>query len=384
MVKMTMVNTKTTEGNKAIMTEPAQSAGQKVAEIKGVLLQARGLTIRRRDGVSLLSDISFHVETGDLVALTGLSRSGKSTLLQSLAGLVKPASGEILIDGIDLYTNLKAFRSTIGFVPAEFAMQPNLTVTEILQEAATLRLPRRTSYADREQKVSTLLQTVGLTQLGDQRVRSLNAFEKRMLSIAVELLGSPGILLLDKSAEPLTPFEEVQVTILLRELSRQGLTVIQVDERSRSAGLSDKVIFLGPGGLLAWFGPPDEASIYLRGLLPRGVAKDLFGLKEALEILGNPQAQEGIDWAKRFKDNDAYQKYVDDPLHDRYPDLMLQTHPLIRIRLKNSSQEKTPPVSLARAGSIQKLILLINRNFRVLWRAGSQDTLVARMIVRHS
>lgn len=350
------------------MAEPAQNDVQKVPETKGMLLQARGLTIQTRAGVSLLSDISFQVEPGDLVALTGLSRSGKSTLLHSLAGLLKPSGGEILIDGVDLYANLKAFRPSIGFVPAEFALPPNLTAAEILQEAARLRLPRRTSRPEREQRVLGILQTMGLTQLRDGRAGGLSAFEKRKLSIAVELLGYPGILLLDKSAEQLTPFEEVQITILLRELSRQGLTVIQVDERCRSAGLSDKVIFLAPGGLLAWFGPPDEAFTYLRNLLPRGVVKDLFGLKEALEVLGNPQGQQGLEWAKRFKGHAAYQQYVDDPLHDRYPDLMLQTHPLIRIRLKNSSQEKTPPAIIPRAGTVQKLSLLIGRNLRLWWR----------------
>ena len=247
------------------------------------LLQAKELTLRTSAGVNLLSDISFHIEPGELVALTGLSRSGKSILLQSLAGLIKPAGGEILFDGINLYTNLKAFSPSIGFVPATFALPQNLTVTEVLQEAARLRLPRRTSAQDRKQRVLTLLETVSLTNATDCRVGLLGRVEKRRLGIAVELMSYPGILLLDESiesAEQLTPFEEVQITILLRELSRQGLTVIQVDHRSRRAGLSDKVIFLAPGGLLAWFGPPDEAFIYLRSLVPRGVVKDLFGLRE--------------------------------------------------------------------------------------------------------
>jgi ABC transport system ATP-binding/permease protein len=368
MVKMTTASTGVTEGNKAVMTEPAQEDGQKIAGIKGVLLQAKGLTLRTRAGVILLSDISFHIEPGELVALTGLSRSGKSTLLQSLAGLMEPASGEILIDGVNFYANLKAFRSSIGFVPAEFALPQNLTVAEVMEDGARLRLPRRTSTHDRKQRVLTLLETIGLTQMADCRVGLLSMVEKQRLSIAVELIGYPGILLLDKSAEQLTPFEELQITLLLRELSRQGLTIIQVDERSRSAGLSDKVIFLAPGGLLAWFGPPDEAFIYLRSLLPRGVVKDLFGLKEALEILGNPQLYEGIEWAKRFKANEAYQKYVDDPLENRYPDLMLQTHPLLRLRLRNNSQEKLPPAIIPRANAAQKLILLIRRNARLLWR----------------
>src|SRR6266498_6005925 len=153
MVKITTVSTDVKEGIQVVMTDPSENDGQKVPGTKGVLLQAKGLTIQTRAGVTLLSEISFHIEPGELVALTGLSRSGKSKLLQSLAGLLKPASGEVLIDGINLYANLKAFRSSIGFVPAEYALQQNLTVTEILQEGTRLRLPRRASHHDREQRV---------------------------------------------------------------------------------------------------------------------------------------------------------------------------------------------------------------------------------------
>jgi ABC transport system ATP-binding/permease protein len=357
-----------TEGIKTVMTDPTQNDGEKTPVKTGVLLQAKGLTIATRADVSLLSDISFHIEPGDLVALAGLSRTGKSTLLQSLAGLMEPTKGEILIDGISLYANLKAFRASIGYVPTEFALQQNLTVLEILQDGARLRLPRRASSEDRRQRVLTLLETAGLTQVKDQRVRLLSPVERRRLSIAVELLGYPGLLLVDESSEALTPFDEVQITLLLRELSRQGITILQVNPRFRSAGLSDKIIFLAPGGLLAWFGPSDEAFAYLRGLIPRGVVKDLSGLQEALEMLVNPQVRDGIEWAKRFKEHESYQKYVDDPLHNRYPDLLLQTRPLIRIRLRNSSKENLAPPIIPRADGVQKLLLLIRRNSRLLWR----------------
>jgi len=202
------------------MTDPAQNDGDKVPETTAVLLQAKGLTIHTRDGVSLLSDISFHIEPGELVALTGLARSGKSTLLQSLAGLVKPESGEILIDGINLYANLKAFRSMIGFVSAKFALQQNLTVAETLRDAARLRLPRSASSNDRKKRVLTLLESVSLSPVIDRRAGLLSDAEKRRLSIAVELIGYPKLLLVDASVQPLTPFEEVQITILMRELSR--------------------------------------------------------------------------------------------------------------------------------------------------------------------
>lgn len=372
-----MVRTNAVKDKQAVRTEPNQDDSQFIAAPKGVLLQAKELTIRTRAGVTLLSDISFHIEPGELVALTGVSYTGKSLLLQSLAGLRPPASGEILIDGVDLYANLKAFGSSIGFVPSEFPLPQNLTVAEVMQEGAKLHLPRRMSDRDHKQRIQTLLATMDLTKAVNSRVGSLSRIEKRKLNLAIELIGFPGLLLLDAPAEQPTPFEEVQITILLKELSRQGITIIQVDQRARSAGLSDQIVFLAPGGLLAWFGPPDEAFIYLRSLVPKGIAKDLFGLREALEVLTNPQVQEGVEWAKRFKANPAYQKHVDDPQNDRYPDLMLQTHPLLRLRLKNSSQEKVPPRIIPRANALQKFILLIRRNARLLLRDKTVLSLLA-------
>ena len=350
------------------MTDPTENDGEKTSGTNGVLLQVKELTIRSRGGDNLLSNISFHIEPGEMVALTALGRSGKSFLLQSIAGALQPTSGEILIDGINLYANLKAFRPTIGYVPAEFALHQNLTVAEILQDAATLRLPQRISSQDRKQRVQNIVETVGLTQVLERRFGTLSTIEQRRLSIAIELIGYPSLLLVDESAEPLAPFDEVQITILLRDVSRQGVTIIYVNPRSRSAGLSDKIIYLAPGGVLVWFGPANEAFAYLKGLIPRGVVKDLFGLQEALEMLFNPQGREGVEWAKRFMDDPAYQNFVDDPLHNRYPDLLLQTRPLLRLRLRGSSKEKLPPPIVPRASGFQKFFLWIQRSFRLLWR----------------
>ena len=372
-----MLSTDVTEGNKANKSDPTGKDGQKPPGTSGVLLQAKEVTIRTRTGASLLSDISFHIEPGEFVALTGVSYSGKSTLIQNLAGLVPPASGEILIDGVNLYANLKAFRSSIGFVPAEVALPQNLTTTEVIQDGATLRLPRNASKEDRRERILTLVEIMGLTQVADSRVGSLSRLEKRKLNIAVELLGSPGLLLLDAPTEQLTPFEEVQISILLKELTRKGLTVVQVDPRARSAGMADKIIFLAPGGGLAWFGPTEEAFGFLRGFVPRGVVKDLFGLKEAIEILANPQVEDGVEWAKRFKADEAYQKYVDDPLHNRYPDLLMQTRPLLRLRLRNNMGEKLPPPIVPRANAAQKLILLISRTARLVRREKSLLAMLA-------
>jgi ABC-type multidrug transport system ATPase subunit len=188
---MKTVNKDAREGIRTVTADPAQNDGEKTPAPSGVLLQAKELTVRMRAGNKVLTDLSFHVEPGEVVALTDLGQSGKSTLLQCLAGLITPESGEILIDGINLYANLKAFRPIIGFVPAEFALHQNLTVAETLQDAALLRMPRSMRSQDRQQRVRSVLDSVSLTQIADRRVGLLSNFEQRRLSIAVELMGYP-------------------------------------------------------------------------------------------------------------------------------------------------------------------------------------------------
>ena len=101
-----------------------------------------------------------------------------------------------------------------------------------------------------------------LTQVADCRVGQLSKVDKRKLSIAVELIGYPGLLLLDEAADRLTPFEEMQITTLLRELSRRVSRLSRLISFPDALSYRDKVIFLAPGGSLAWFGPVEEAFAY--------------------------------------------------------------------------------------------------------------------------
>ena len=287
-------------GIRVINPDHGHMDGQAAPESNPIVLQVKGVKFSANSGVNILSDVSFHIDPGELVALTGPSRSGKTILLHSLAGLLKPTDGEIAINGVSLYTNKKAFRTSIGFVPAEYALQQHLTVTETLIDASRLRLPRSTSHKDRQLRVQTLLQITGLTPTADARVKGLSKVDKRKLSIAVELSGYPGLLLLDEAADGLAPFEELQITTLLQELARLGLTIIQVNQLSQCVRLSDRVICLTPGGALAWFGPFEEAFAYLESFIPAGSAKDTFGLEEAIEMLVNPQLGNGSEWAYAF------------------------------------------------------------------------------------
>ena len=106
----------------------------------------------------LLDDLSLVVKPKELIGLLGPSGAGKTTLMNALNGFVKPTSGKVLYNGVDLYQNLDAMKSTIGFVPQEDIMHRQLSVRHCLYYAAKLRLPDDTSDDEINRRVEEMLE----------------------------------------------------------------------------------------------------------------------------------------------------------------------------------------------------------------------------------
>jgi ABC-type multidrug transport system ATPase subunit len=101
-----------------------------------------GKTIR--GGVEVLHDATLTVMPGELVAIVGASGSGKSTLLDAMAGVRAPTAGHVVLDGVDLYEHLDAFRTVLGYVPQDDIIHADLPLARTLRYAARLRLPPET------------------------------------------------------------------------------------------------------------------------------------------------------------------------------------------------------------------------------------------------
>ncbi len=335
--------------------------------MSGMQLQARDLEILAPGGIHRISGVSLHVEPHELVAVTGSGRLGKSLLLEALAGIKPPSKGDILLDGVDLYKYRKVYPSYIGFVPPEISLPENLRVLEILNDEARLRLPRDIPQKARQQRVDEVLELVGLQAETRAYLRSLSSYKRWVTSIAVELLNHPGLLLISEPVLALDPAEEIKVTTLLKQLTKQGLTVVQATDVSRCALMANKVLVLAPDGTLAWFGPAGDALTYFSDLLQEeGILEEVFSYDDLLITLENPQLSKAEPWSKRFRSQPAYTTYVDDPLNDKRPDLLLQDRPLSRFR--GASKEKTPPPRQSSASGLVKFNLLAKRAIRLLAR----------------
>ena len=256
---------------------------------------------------TILNDVSLAIEPGQLVALVGGSGAGKSTLMKTLLGIAPTTSGVVLLNGDDLRQNFDIYRAEIGYVPQDDIVHRDLSVEEVLSYACQLRLPPDTNIEE------TITKTLSLVKLGHVRhtiVSQLSGGQRKRVSIAVELLANPKLFFLDEPTSGLDPGLDKKMMELLRELADQGRTIVLVTHATSNLEVCDRVIFMGSGGQLCYFGPPSEAMRFFQA--PSDDFKYFADIYIKLDEGESDQArdQNVKQWADRFKRSPLYERYV--------------------------------------------------------------------------
>jgi ABC transport system ATP-binding/permease protein len=230
-------------------SEPATTTGG--LEVRGV-----GLKLDDHD-VTLLDRVSLTVRPGALTAVIGPSGSGKSTLLKVIVGRWRPSSGAVKFDGRDLHAEYESLRSRIGMVPQEDVVHRGLTVAQALDIAAKLRMPPDTTERERRQVISRVLDELEMNEHTTTRIDKLSGGQRKRVSIAMELLTEPSLLVLDEPTTGLDPALDRQVMAMLRSLADDGRVIVVVTHSLRFLDECDQVLLLTPGGRAAYRGSPD-------------------------------------------------------------------------------------------------------------------------------
>ena len=207
---------------------------------------------------TVLKDISFNVEEGEVVCIIGPSGSGKSTLLRCLNRLEEAQGGTISIFGEDILKtkNLNKFRERIGMVFQMFNLFPNYTVMENIT-LAPLELGKM-NRTDAEAKGMKLLEMVGLADKRDVYPATLSGGQKQRIAIARALEMSPEIMLFDEPTSALDPEMVGEVLGVMKELAQEGMTmVIVTHEMGFAREVADRVIFMGDGYIIEEGKPKD-------------------------------------------------------------------------------------------------------------------------------
>jgi putative ABC transport system ATP-binding protein len=229
------------------------------------VVEATAVTRRYGAGdtcVDALRGVSLEISRGRLTAVMGASGSGKSTLMHILAGLDKPTSGSVEIDGTEIATLsdtqlTKLRRRHVGFVFQFFNLLPMLTA----EENVVLPLSLAGEKPDRAW-LGELLAKTGLGDRRGHRPSELSGGQQQRVAIARALVSRPTVLFADEPTGNLDSSTSAEILALLREaVDTYGQTTVMVTHDAAAAATADRILFLGDGLIVEELGRSDRGQI---------------------------------------------------------------------------------------------------------------------------
>ena len=300
-----------------------------------IRLDINGVTLRTNDKYRL-QHLSFAIEPGQFVALVGGSGAGKSTLMRTLLGIEAPTSGAVYINGNNLRQNFDLYRNQIGYVPQDDIIHMDLSVEEVLTYAAKLRLPPDNLRVS----VNRVLNDIKMTERRKALIKDLSGGQRKRVSIGVELLANPKLFFLDEPTSGLDPGLDKQMMELLRDLAHNDdRTIILVTHATANITDCDRVVFLGNGGKLCYFGTPAEALTF-------------FKVTDFANIYIKLQHESEVDrYVELYQNSSYFQKYIAN-----------------NIRPNSNSKKVQVSSSAKKANSIRQWKTLTDRYFKLITR----------------
>ncbi len=225
-----------------------------------VLIRVQGLKKHYNKGkIRALDGVTTEIRRGEVVVIIGPSGSGKSTFLRSLNLLELPTSGTIVFDGqniTDPHVDINKHRQKMGMVFQHFNLFPHMTVLGNMTIAPIKLLGK--SKAEAEQKAMELLSRVGLADRAGAYPNQLSGGQKQRIAIVRSLCMEPEVMLFDEPTSALDPEMVGEVLDVMKELARQGMTMVVVThEMGFAKEVGSRVLFMD-GGVIVEEGTPEQ------------------------------------------------------------------------------------------------------------------------------
>lgn len=197
--------------------------------------------------------ISLTLHKG-VYGLLGANGAGKTTLMRMLCGILKPTSGTIALDGVDV--SEENYRAVLGYLPQDFGYYPEFTGMDFLLYMAALK---GLSKEQAKKKATELLKLVALEDVAKKKIKTYSGGMKQRIGIAQALLNDPEVLVLDEPTAGLDPKERVRFRNLIAELGKDSIVLLSTHIVSDIEHIADEILMM-KGGQLIYQGVWEEEN----------------------------------------------------------------------------------------------------------------------------
>lgn len=239
---------------------------------------------------NVLNGVSFNAEEGSITALLGPNGAGKTTLVRILSTVIRPNGGYARIAGIDVESNPSGVRGVISLTGQYAAVDELLTGEENMRLTAKLwRVPTKNASA----RISRLLEELDLSHAAHRQVNTWSGGMRRKLDLAMSLLGSPRVLILDEPTTGLDPSSRIALWKIVRELAEDGMTILLTTQYLEEADKLAQMVLMLHNGQIVASGTPGQLKSRLAGssLTLRVAEHDIAGAQNLINSLQMDQAK---------------------------------------------------------------------------------------------
>jgi ABC-2 type transport system ATP-binding protein len=254
-------------------------------------LEIEALSKRYRGGAQALKNVSLSIGPG-VLGLLGPNGAGKSTLMRIVATVLKPTSGTIRWNGTDVIKTPDALRATLGYLPQDAGVYPNLNAREFLRYVAALKgMPTRAA----ELQIGELLEQLNLTQAGNRPLGAFSGGMKQRVGIAQALLNDPQVAIVDEPTVGLDPEERSRFRELIAGIAGERIVILSTHIVSDVETLAERVVMIAGGQIVA-DDAPSALAAQLAGSVWEGLvsAADLTAIRARFAVTSAVRRRDGV------------------------------------------------------------------------------------------
>jgi ABC-2 type transport system ATP-binding protein len=211
-----------------------------------------------------LDDVSFEVKTGEIVAFLGPNGAGKSTMMKIITGFIPATSGKVFVNGVETTTDNIEIRRTIGYLPENNPLYPEMYVREYLGFVASFyKLGKET-----KSRINNIIEITGLKPEQNKKIGALSKGFRQRVGLAQALIHDPGVLILDEATAGLDPNQIVEIRNLIRDAGREKTILLSTHIMQEVEAICGRIIIIDKGRIVA---DEDKNNIYSKITRPRQV-----------------------------------------------------------------------------------------------------------------